>query len=94
MAIPRWGLPGAAAGALTAVLTLRGLQLIESRRLVGVDGFSAAWLRVAAAVTCSGVLQVALRLYWGHDPAHALVGLVLGVLVYVLLIRLGPMSAS
>jgi O-antigen/teichoic acid export membrane protein len=85
LAIPRLGLIGAAAGALTAVSTLRGLQLIESRWLEQVHGLSRAWARVIAAGAVSAALQVAIRASFGGTPVAALIGTALGVAVFLLI---------
>jgi O-antigen/teichoic acid export membrane protein len=81
--IPRIGLTGAAAGALTAVGTLRGLQLVESQWLEGVHGLSPAWMRIAIAGIVSALLQLAIRVFWGLNIGAALIGTALGVAVYL-----------
>jgi O-antigen/teichoic acid export membrane protein len=84
-AIPRFGLSGAAAGALTAVATLRGLQLLESRWLEGVHGLSSAWGRIALAGVVSAALQLAIRTSFGLSIAAALIGTALGVAAFLLI---------
>jgi O-antigen/teichoic acid export membrane protein len=95
VAIPRLGLPGAALGALTAIGTLRGLQLVESWWLEGVHGLSWQWARVIAAGLVSAAAQVAIRVFWGHGPAPLLVGSALGVVLYLAIKpSVAPVSAD
>ncbi len=83
LAIPHLGLPGAALGALTAVGTLRALQLVEAWWLEGVHGLSWQWVRVVGAGLVSAAAQIAIRVRWGHGVAALVVGSALGVALYL-----------
>jgi len=82
-AIPRFGLPGAALGALTAIGSLRALQLVEAWWLEGVHGLSWPWMRIVAAGLISAAAQLAIRVAWGHGVAPTLLGTLLGVAIYL-----------
>jgi O-antigen/teichoic acid export membrane protein len=86
-AIPTFGPAGAAAGALTAVGTLRGLQLIEARWLEGVHGLSPALGRVLIAGAASAAVQIAIRAAFGGSLIAALIGTALGVALFLWAIR-------
>jgi O-antigen/teichoic acid export membrane protein len=93
LAIPRLGLPGAAAGALAAVGTLRGLQLVESWWLEGVQGFSPTWIRLAIAGALSAAVQLAIRAWLGHGVPAAAIGTAVGVAAYIAIVGIGNITS-
>jgi len=93
VAIPPLGLSGAAAGALTAVGTLRGLQFVESWWLEGVQGFSSSWIRLAIAGALSAIVQLGIRAWLGHGVASAAIGTAVGVASYIAVVGIGNITA-
>src|SRR5262249_13757521 len=93
LAIPALGLLGAAIGALAAVGTLRGLQLVESWWLEGVHGFSSTWIRLAIAGALSAAVQLAIRAWLGHGVPAAAVGTAVGIAAYIAIVGISQVSA-
>jgi O-antigen/teichoic acid export membrane protein len=89
--IPRFGLVGAAVGALIALALLDGLGLVvlwTRSRIVPFDRFSLRLL-VAAAIAAGGIAGIRTALTWSSGPRIVVVSIVAVVLFYGSLALMG-----
>lgn len=98
LAIPRYGIEGAAAVWALCMIVDAGLALIQVRAFIGIRPRIGEILRPLAAVLVSvGIPAATIALVWGRDSFAAMgAGIGLGVICFAIMCRLipGPLHLS